>query len=62
MQLQTTEIAQIQIGDDPDQERVLVTNLSEAENLLPLFLEHQKEGRQVNVRIMGRTIVLSRVY
>jgi hypothetical protein len=46
---QTLEIARLQIGDDPEEARVLVTNLSDAENLLPLFLEYQKEGKQVNV-------------
>lgn len=45
MRIQTTEISQIQIGDDPEQARVLVSNLSKAENLLPLFLEYQKEGK-----------------
>jgi hypothetical protein len=47
---QTAEIARLQIGEDPEQVRVLVTNLSEAENLLPLFLDYQKEGKQVNVK------------
>jgi hypothetical protein len=46
---QTIEIARLQIDDDPEQARVLVNNLSDAENLLPLFLEYQKEGKQVNV-------------
>ncbi|KAH8603181.1 hypothetical protein B0O99DRAFT_605371 [Bisporella sp. PMI_857] len=45
----TTEITRLQIGEDPEQVRVLVTTLSEAENLLPLLLEHQKNGKQVNV-------------
>jgi D-serine ammonia-lyase len=46
---QTIEIARLQIGDDPEQARVLVTNISDAENLLPLFIEYEKEGKQINV-------------
>ncbi|KAN0104349.1 hypothetical protein V8E51_010094 [Hyaloscypha variabilis] len=45
----TTEIARLQIGDDPEEVRVLVTTLSEAENLLPLLLDYQKDGKQVNL-------------
>lgn len=46
---QTVEIARLQIGDDPEQARVLVTDIADAENLLPLFMEYEKEGRQINV-------------
>jgi len=53
---QTAEITRLQIGDDPEQARILATNLSEVENLLPLFLEYQKEGKQVNVRAHPATI------
>ncbi|KAN0099754.1 hypothetical protein V8E51_013529 [Hyaloscypha variabilis] len=56
----TAEIASLQIGDDPEQARILATNLSEVENLLPLFLEHQKEGKQVNV-IYGVPVAPSQV-
>jgi hypothetical protein len=47
--LQTTEITRLQIGEDPEDVRLLVTTLSEAENLLPLLIEYQQKGQQVNV-------------
>ncbi|KAE9364668.1 hypothetical protein N431DRAFT_489194 [Stipitochalara longipes BDJ] len=56
----TVEIARLQIGDDPEQARILATNLSEVENLLPLFLEYQKEGKQVNV-IYGVPVAPSQI-
>jgi hypothetical protein len=50
--LQTTEITRLQIGEDPEDVRIIVSTLSEAENLLPLLLEYQHKGLQVSV---GRT-------
>jgi hypothetical protein len=46
---QTTEITRLQIGEDPDEVRLMVKTLSEAENLLPLLLEYLKQGKQVSV-------------
>ena len=46
---QTTEITRLQIGEDPDEVRLMVKTLSEAENLLPLLLDYLKEGKQVSV-------------
>jgi hypothetical protein len=46
---QTTEITRPQIGEDPDEVRLMVKTLSEAENLLPLLLDYLKEGKQVSV-------------
>ena len=46
---QTTELTRLQIGEDPDEVRLMAKTLSEAENLLPLLLDYLKKGKQVSV-------------
>ncbi|KAF8852545.1 hypothetical protein BDZ45DRAFT_678285 [Acephala macrosclerotiorum] len=45
----TTEITRLQLGEDAEEVRVLVTSLWSAQKLLPLLLEYQINGKQVNV-------------
>ncbi|CZR56390.1 uncharacterized protein PAC_06278 [Phialocephala subalpina] len=56
----TTEITRLQLGDDAEEVRVLVTSLWEAAKLLPLLLEYQINGKQVNV-LYGAPISPSQV-
>ncbi|KAE8446560.1 hypothetical protein EG329_011892 [Mollisiaceae sp. DMI_Dod_QoI] len=56
----TTEITRLQIGDEAEEVRILVTSLWEAERLLPLLLDYQIVGKQVNV-LYGAPISTSQV-
>ncbi|KAF9880701.1 alanine racemase domain protein [Colletotrichum karsti] len=45
----TTELARLQVGEDSTDVKLVVSTVSELQNLLPLLKEFQVKGRKVNV-------------
>lgn len=44
------EVTRLQVGDElPDDARLIVSTISEAEQQFPLLSEYQRKGRKVNV-------------
>ena len=51
----TTQVTRMQVGDNlPDDARIVVSTIAEAEQQLPLLAEYHKRGRKVNVRVFSR--------
>lgn len=49
IQHQTTELTRLQVGPGPRSANLVVSTLLEAENITPLILEYQREGRKCDL-------------